>query len=362
MKKEGQKKDKIRIKLMSAILLVEMLLVACTNGGSDDNQSSNVLLSSALINETEMGTSFACGKGTANDPYVINTPEQFKYFREQVNLGNDFINQYIVLNTNINVTESTWQPVGSRSRKFKGNFDGQGHTISGVLKATYNVEVFGFFGYTLYGTISNLNITAKIDASYIAPEATSYIGSVVGRCDGSMTNCTNSGLVQGPKAANRSVRIGGLTGSLAEGKMISCKNNGDVIGGTAIDDVDFFVAGLVAINEGDIINSDNNGNIDGCVTRNGIANVGGIAGYLMAKGSINNCKNSGTIVEGISASKDKSFTGLLVGRASNNCPSNGGYNVYASCYNVNGNGKIAGNVTQYLIGSCKAISISDLKE
>src|SRR5574344_161604 len=240
MKNKGQKMDKIRIKLMSAILLVELLLVACTNGESEYNQNSNTLLTSSLINETEMGTSFASGKDTVTDPYVINTPEQFKYFREQVNLGNDFINQYIVLNTNINVTESTWQPIGNRSRKFKGNFDGNGNTISGILKATYDVEVFGFFGYTLYGTISNLNITAKIDASNIAPEATSYIGAVVGRCDGSMINCTNSGLVQGPKAASRSVRVGGLTGSLCDGSMINCENTGEVKGGIAIDDVDFF--------------------------------------------------------------------------------------------------------------------------
>ena len=361
MKNIEQKMDKISKKLMSAILLVEMLLVACTNGESEFDQSSNVISSSSLINETEMATTFASGKGTISDPYMINTPEEFKYFREQVNLGNDFINQYIVLNTNLNVTESIWQPIGSRSRKFMGNFDGNGKTISGVLKATYDVEVFGFFGYIVYGTISNLNITATIDASNVAPEATSYIGSVAGRCDGTMVNCSNKGLVQGPKAASRSVRIGGLTGSLTSGKMINCENQGDVKGGNAIDDVDFFVAGLTAINEGDIINSNNNGNIEGGVTRNGFSCVGGLAGYLMSKGSIDNSKNLGTIVVGVSTSSNKSFTGLLVGRTNNNVPSNDGYNVYASCYNLNGNGEISGNVAQYLIGSCKATVISDLK-
>lgn len=361
MKKKGQKMDKISKKLMSAILLVEMLLVACTNGESDFNQNSNVISSSSLINETEIATTFASGTGTISDPYMINTIEQFKYFREQVNLGNDFINQYIVLNTNINVTESIWKPIGSRSRKFMGNFDGNGMTISGILKATYDVEVFGFFGYTLYGTISNLNIAAEIDASNVAPEATSYIGAVVGRCDGSMINCTNSGLVQGPKAASRSVRIGGLTASLSEGKIVNCKNYGDVKGGNAIDDVDFFVGGIAAINEGEIINCNNNGNIEGGVTRKGFSNVGGIAGYLMSNGSIDSSNNSGTIVSGISSLIEGAFTGLLVGRTNNNVPSNNGYNVYASCYNANGNGEISGSSAQYLIGSCKATVISDLK-
>src|SRR5574344_2631923 len=156
MKKKGQKMDKISKKLMSAILLVEMLLVACTNGESEFDQSSNVISSSSLINETEMATTFASGKGTISDPYMINTPAQFKYFREQVNLGNDFINQYIVLNTNINVTESTWQPIGNRSRQFEGNFDGNGNTISGILKATHRVPGSRLFGYTVHGPTFHL--------------------------------------------------------------------------------------------------------------------------------------------------------------------------------------------------------------
>lgn len=70
---------------------------------------------------------------------------------------------------------SAWTPIGSEERPFKGGFDGNSHTISGVyIQSTADCQ--GLFGVVNFvTTVKNLNL----EQSYIS--GTEYVGGICGR-------------------------------------------------------------------------------------------------------------------------------------------------------------------------------------
>lgn len=352
----------MRVDYKIIVLFCSLLFIACSNSSNEisSNNNNGGDAECLLNNETQMAKTFEKGNGTLSDPYVIASPEQFKYFAEQVKLGEDFESEYISLKTDLIVAETRWEPVGSRSRRFKGFFDGNGHTISGTLLAKPDAEVFGFFGYIQSGSVSNLNMNAKIDASNIAPEFTVYIGSVAGRADADIVNCKNFGQILGPSRATRSVRVAGITGALHKAKVEDCINEGDVHGGSIVENSNHYAAGLVAMNEGTIINSHNKGKVIGASVKSGTVETGGLVACAFKVSVMKGCTNSGTVVPG--KSESEVLTALLVARTNDIKPSeDAGYDVFVSCYNEEGNGVISGQDEQYLIHSCQALSKEDLK-
>ena len=70
-------------------------------------------------------------------------------FAEKVNKGDQFA--CAVLDDDIVVPEDTpWEPIGWSESKFRGVFDGQGHSISGLYNGDYN---FSLDGAGLFGTV-----------------------------------------------------------------------------------------------------------------------------------------------------------------------------------------------------------------
>ena len=110
--------------------------------------------------------SYAKGDGTVANPYVIETPAQLALLSQKVNLtkakgGSNYANCYFELANNIDfgcsvnedgaVNGSVFTPIGTTdSLSFAGNFDGKGHTISGLViqsaKADTAIEFFGYTG------------------------------------------------------------------------------------------------------------------------------------------------------------------------------------------------------------------------
>jgi len=69
------------------------------------------------------------GTGTPEDPYLINTPEQFM----QIGLHPEDWDKHFALTTDISMKRyepSEWNPIGSWEVPFTGVFDGHGHKIS----------------------------------------------------------------------------------------------------------------------------------------------------------------------------------------------------------------------------------------
>jgi hypothetical protein len=96
---------------------------------------------------------------TQSSPYTISTADELKGLQSLVeNNIQDFSGKTIKLGSNIALT-GTWTPIGSDTRQFKGIFDGQGYTISGLSVNGGNYA--GLFGYVGEdGQIKNLNVVA----------------------------------------------------------------------------------------------------------------------------------------------------------------------------------------------------------
>ena len=217
---------------------------------------------------------------TGEGPYYISTPEQLAGLAQLVNSGTDFSGTTIKLTKDITLNKDVlnaegelnsdgsnfkqWTAIGTLSNRFKGIFDGQGHTISGIY-INNNSNYQGLFGYLGEdGTIQNLSVTE----SYI--KANDYVGGIVGKNkDGTVSSCSNSGTVSGTYS---SAYVGGIVGEIFEDSEVSnCSNSGTVTGGD-----DAIVGGIVGWNySGTVSNCSNSGTVTGS---NG-ARVGGIVGY-----------------------------------------------------------------------------------
>ncbi len=113
--------------------------------------------------------------GSEADPYTITRAEQLAYMAVRVNANNgsdSFNGKYFVLDADIAYTYSSdwdefgdddtsnnYTPIGCWGRSFQGNFNGRGHTISGirVYKETsgasndHTAESLGLFGFVSSG-------------------------------------------------------------------------------------------------------------------------------------------------------------------------------------------------------------------
>ena len=164
---------------------------------------------------------FAGGSGTAGDPYVIKTEGQLAYFANQVNGGNSFSNKYIVLGANIvwnsgsldnwrdTSPANMWVPIGTSSSPFKGNFDGNGYTVSGIYYKGDSSNV-GFFGFVTDATVKGLNIENSFFDAY------KNVGSVIGRATGSLTlsDCSSNAYVVSNDPTPENHDVGGIAGAV----------------------------------------------------------------------------------------------------------------------------------------------------
>ena len=188
-------------------------------------------------------TGFAGGNGSQNDPYQIATPGQWAYFAKQCESGTNFSGKYIVLENDLTFNEgdaTTWGetapantliPVGlddGANKMFAGNFDGKGHTISGVYmngyKSDANMDGIGLFGCSNGATVKNF----VLKNSYFIAE--DWAGCVVGEAwvknDGSNTTtiqnvyvCEDVTMESKQSDRNKSAATAGFVGGMYGGDV-----------------------------------------------------------------------------------------------------------------------------------------------
>ena len=272
------------------------------------------------------------------DPLPIPDVAALKDFRNAVNagatgsyMGVPNINGFVGKNFALTATEDTydlndegWTPIGSSSTcAFKGNFDGNGKTITG-LKITSTASYKGMFGYVNRGSIRNLNVVGNVSgSSYIGgicgyikggnsdnysnisqctfngnvtattTSATTYAGGIVGSNNSytSITQCCVAGTITA--TATTSTYVGGITGlssgaSTEKDSIASCINaavvsgSGDYVGG---------IAGGIKNTYIDYCN--NGGNVSGVRHY-----TGGITGSNPSGSAVRYCMSSSLVVEG----------------------------------------------------------------
>ncbi|WP_337516260.1 fimbrillin family protein [Segatella sp.] len=156
----------------------------------------------------------------SNGSYTVTSADGLMNVAKLVNGGKTDIN--ITLDTDIDLTGKNWTPIGTNyEKRYKGTFDGRGHTIKG-LTVTTNDQFVGLFGYLdKAGTVKNVVME---DVQITSNRSSGFAGGVAGYSDGTIENCSVSGSVSG------TVYVGGVVGAQWNGSITGCSSSATVKG------------------------------------------------------------------------------------------------------------------------------------
>ncbi len=275
---------------------------------------------------------FACGAGTKLSPYIILTAEQLARLSFLVNSSDKaYSGKYFKLGADILlnkgavidekgalVADSTklhkWTPIGNSSVSFDGNFDGDGHTVSGMFINTTSTHN-GLFGQS-QGTVQNLTVdnswvyggkytagivgynrgTVKIISNYASiTSLNGPVGGIVGGTEDSYGNVnvldslSNWGVIKGK------TDVGGVLGFVDRMKLSHSKNyglvegekyTGGIWGGAQSTTID----ASYLVNYGKIIGRINTGGLAGYCGHYGLGSK-----YSAKCGTLKNLRNEGSV-------------------------------------------------------------------
>ncbi|NDW13721.1 hypothetical protein D0T50_12585 [Bacteroides sp. 214] len=228
----------------------------------------------------------------------IGSAQQLKKLINEVQNWEDYAGKFFKLTTDIHVTANTWTPLGDYDHAFLGNFDGNGHSITGTLNLSDDNS--GFFGSINQNTsdmvIKNLTVAANVTSS------NNQIGGIVGIInlrDNSVTieNCHFSGnLTAGCIAGGILGRFNVISSTVGELVIKNCTSRGSIVAnsaGQAYDGLGGIVGQFSGSNDkGSISNCKNYATVTGINAIDG--RVGGILGG-MGVGKISDCVNYGKV-------------------------------------------------------------------
>ncbi|WP_428379061.1 hypothetical protein [Olsenella sp. Marseille-QA0557] len=161
------------------------------------------------------------GLGTPDNPYQLNTLEDYLHLSDEVNGGNNFSGVYFEQSSDIDFSDVNWEPIGnSESTAFEGYLNGDGHSIKNltIQSSTSEDSSAALFGY-LGGKIVNLSIEeGEISGSY----ASSFAAHAVGT-NAAIINCISSANVSGDYSA-------GIAAAFEGGVIANCVSVGTVKG------------------------------------------------------------------------------------------------------------------------------------
>ena len=321
-----------------------------------------------------------------NGAYLIAKPYHLAWFRDYVNgtivdegevAGTTHLSASAMLTADIDlknychkadtekqVAELSWNPIGNSDISYQGTFDGKGKPISNlyinaISENTGFIGYAGFFGYVDAGSIKNITFNnAKVNSTgfrstgILAGGAGSCIiediktlascsvegmdnaGGIVGMAKGNISNCENHAAVKGAEY------VGGIAGWYdgSDNSITSCANYGVVTGSGNN------VGGMVGyFRSGTIQNSANYGNITG------YKYVGNLIGDAI-ECNLNNVLGTGNVT-----AASRVLAGLLVGRIkyASSCTASG---ILA----YNSSAKLTINNTEQTDGAVKAIGQGSL--
>ncbi|MGN0113775.1 MAG: GLUG motif-containing protein, partial [Acutalibacteraceae bacterium] len=296
------------------------------------------------------------GNGTADSPYQIGTAAELYWFAGLVN-GDSSVCVYnadtnpsgiqknasacAILTNSITLNEGllgadgepsiespeAWTPIS----QFKGEFDGQDYTVSGLYINKPSDSSIGMFTSVSFGKVSNLNIA---DSYFFGDESVggiagyskystidncsfsgtikgiNFIGGIVGNVDNDsvIKNCTFSGIVDGER------RVGGIAGRSSSDQgsksftiIRHCTVNGKVlgeeyIGGICGQLIVFDGVGSIAGGVGARVSyCENNADVKSFVVISSISldylggKVGGIVGHAY-KSTVETSSNNGSVI------------------------------------------------------------------
>ncbi|MFB0554604.1 MAG: GLUG motif-containing protein [Phycisphaerae bacterium] len=257
------------------------------------------------------------GTGELNDPYQIATAEDLMLLGES---PEDYDRQFIltadidldpslpgrkVFDKAIIAPDTNNAKDGFQGTPFTGVFVGNGHTVSNLT--IQGRSYLGLLGQLESGAeIKDLGV---VDVNITGSET--YIGGLMGRSCGIITDCYTSGSVSGrlyvgglvgvnflgqvlncysTVSASGENDVGGLLGCNYGGNVLNCYSTGSARG-------EYYVGGLVGCNYGNVLNCYSTGSasgdhdVGGLVGRNGYRYL---AGYVYGN-VLNCCYSTGSV-------------------------------------------------------------------
>ena len=312
-----------------------------------------------------------------NGVYLIAKPYHLAWFRDYVNgtivdkgevAGTTHPSASAKLTADINLTNYchaaedgmellSWIPVGNLDNPWKGNMDGQGHTISNLYIKTAQSYV-GLFGCIEDATIQDLIFdTAKVEnvntiynntfcTGILAGFARAYVHSYPAHIKGIKTtdNCTvigqartggivgqtniNLEICENHSSVKGRLEVGGIAGTSENINIKRCTNYGTIVNDN------FGIGGIIGNAQSTSLEDCAN---YGKITSTG-SNAGGIAGLTFANSSIQNVFSYGDVTN------TKDNPGIIIGYVDGTLTAKGiaAYNKEALLNNSSENIKIVG--------------------
>ena len=219
--------------------------------------------------------------------YLISSPDELMWFDKNAKMTDSAkLLADITINEDVSGSDATsqkykWTPIGmDKTKAYTGNFDGNGHTISGLYinSTAANTGMFGRIGSS--AVVKNLTLADSVIRS-----TKNYTGAITGYIDdaASVTNCHTKNSVQ----VSAAVYTGGITGYQDDTSTLTrCSNAAEVTGANN-------VGGISGYNwsksSASLTDSCNRGSVSGSNL------VGGICAQIYIGGTVSDVYNLGTV-------------------------------------------------------------------
>ncbi len=275
---------------------------------------------------------FLGGDGSSGDPYHVTTPISLSFVR-------DYPDAYFIQMNDLDLSDETnqalghfwndgagWEPIGSTASPFTGNYNGQGHTVSGLFINRLSEDDIGLFGAVgVAAAIQELHLEG------VDIQGGSRVGSLIGDNNGgNIAVCSGSGYVLGGDSTGG--LVGSNSGMIMESFTSMVVEGGNITGGLAgfNDGSILFSYTTEVVNGSDktggLVGENGSGSIDDSYTTGdvtGDAFVGGFVGSTLSGSTISVCYSLGSVTGNANLG---GFTGNNLGTIDNSF-----WNMETSC-------------------------------
>lgn len=189
--------------------------------------------------------------GTAGDPILIDQSNHVAMFADMRTPAG--LTKHYRLTTDITVS-GNWTPIGGDSGpNLTGNFDGGGHTITGITINSGGSNRGMFNAISPGGEVRNLGL---IDVS-ISSNISGNLGGIAGGNHGLIENCFVAGNSNIGSSGNTTTHIGGIVGANVDTGIVQNCYSTATVNNASTGNVNFIAAGGIA--------GANSGKVQNCV-------------------------------------------------------------------------------------------------
>lgn len=264
----------------------------------------------AVCNQVQSDTAFY-GSGTAGDPFIVCTPQQFAHIGNDASLWASSFQ----LGRSIDLTGQALVPIGNMAQPFTGELDGQGLVIN---HGSISVDsIGGVFGATNGASLHDFDF---MDIDVAAAAGSSNVGLLIGfATNTNLARIQARGAIHGPSATMNAFQSGGLVGDYeATSGASEISELGVELSFTDFRDAAGPLAGIMNVSRGTLSISDTRTRMTYVDASNAQNTFAGLAGKIaVVNGGVATIDGAVTVGE-IESLQNGAFVGGIVGSASAN--------------------------------------------